>query len=102
MTTSVAAFSGERLDRLPLDQEAIALICRRVIQQHPRQLELIGVMASEGGSDRVEIMVTVKGCHAEPCRLLLNLSRSNRAELESELSRTLEEQLVSHVAEAHP
>jgi hypothetical protein len=45
-------------------------------------------------------MVTIKGCHNEPCRLLLNLSRANRAALEDELRRKLHEQLRSHLGQS--
>lgn len=85
---------------MPLDQEAIASVSLEVIQQHPRPLELIGVMASEGGSDRVEIMVTVKGCHDAPCRLVLNLSRGNREALQTELRQRLHEALRTHALPA--
>jgi hypothetical protein len=80
-----------------LTHEEITAITMDVVRQSSRALDFVGVMASEGGSGRVEIMVTVKGCHAEPCRLLLNLSRSSRLTLESELRRKLHEQLRSHV-----
>jgi hypothetical protein len=42
-------------------------------------------MASEGGSNRVEVMVTVKACDDDPCRFVLNLSRGDRSSLEAEL-----------------
>jgi hypothetical protein len=70
---------------VPLALDEITAISLDVIRQHAAPLELVGLMASEGGSERVEIMVTVKGCHAEPCRLLLNLSRADRGTLEAEL-----------------
>jgi hypothetical protein len=85
---------------MPLAQEQITGIAQEVIRTYPRPLELVGVMASEGGSNRVEIMVTVKGCHDAPCRLMLNLSRGDRAALESELRRKLQELLRSHTVPA--
>jgi hypothetical protein len=67
---------------------------------HPRlpaqPLEFVGVIASDGGSGRVEVLVTIKGCHDEPCQLVLNLSRRNRAALENELRHTLEVALRAH------
>jgi hypothetical protein len=81
---------------MPLAQDEITTISLDVIRQHAAHLELVGLMASEGGSDRVEIMVTVKGCHAEPCRLLLNLSRADKETLEAELRSALREALVTH------
>jgi hypothetical protein len=81
---------------MPLSQDEIAVISRDVVRSFPRALDLIGVTASDGGSNRVEIMVTVKGCHDQPCRLLLNLSRGDRKSLESELRRKLQDQLRTH------
>jgi hypothetical protein len=42
-------------------------------------------MASEGGSNRVEVMVTVRWCDDDPFRFVLNLSRGDRSSLEAEL-----------------
>jgi hypothetical protein len=82
---------------MPLDHDQIFAISRDVIQRYPQPLEFVGVMAAEGGSNRVEIMVTVRGCHQEPCRLLLNLSRQNQSSLQTELRRTLQASLRAHV-----
>ena len=79
-----------------LSQEEIATIARDVLQAYPRPLELGGLMASDGGSGRVELMITVSGCHDAPCRLLLNLSRASKTDLESELRDKLQEQLRAH------
>ena len=83
---------------MPLAQEEITSISLDVIRQHQRELELVGIIASEGGSNRVEIMITVKGCHEEPCRLLLNLSRGSRSALQDELRRKLEDVLLTHAS----
>jgi hypothetical protein len=85
---------------MPLAQEEITTISLDVIRQYPRPLELVGIMSSEGGSSRVEIMVTVKGCHDEPCRLLLNLSRGDQTALEIELREKLQSALRTHNAHA--
>jgi hypothetical protein len=82
--------------RMSLGEAQKRCLSLDVIRQHAAPLELIGLMASEGGSERVEIMVTVKGCHAEPCRLLLNLSRADRDTLEAELRKALQDALHTH------
>ena len=79
-----------------LTQDEITTISLDVVRQYSKALEFVGVMASEGGSNRVEIMVTIKGCHDAPCRLILNLSRHNRTALEDELRQTLEKALRTH------
>jgi hypothetical protein len=89
---------------MPLNSDEIAAIARDVIRTSHHRLDLVGVTAVEGGSDRVELMITVRGCHAEPCRLLLNLSRGTRADLEADLRRKLETVLRTHItqpADAH-
>jgi hypothetical protein len=70
---------------MPLPHDEIAAISADVIRQYGEPLKFVGIMASEGGSNRVELMVTIRGCHDEPCRFLLNLSRGDRATLASEL-----------------
>jgi hypothetical protein len=82
---------------VPLAHDEITAISSEVIRGYPRQpLEFVGVIASDGGSGRVEVLVTIKGCHDEPCQLVLNLSRRNRAALENELRHTLEVALRAH------
>ena len=85
---------------MPLAQDEVTAISLDVIQAQLQPLELVGIIATEGGSNRVELMVTVGGCHEEPCRLLLNLSRGSRAEFEVELRRKLDEALRGHVRPA--
>jgi len=67
-----------------------------VVRQYSNALEFVGVMASEGGSGRVEIMVTIQGCHEQPCQLILNLSRADRGALQDELRQKLESALRTH------
>jgi hypothetical protein len=81
---------------MPLAHDEITAISLDVIRRHPQPLDFVGVMASEGGSGRVELMVTVRGCHEEPCRLVLNLSRGTREALEAELRGKLEILLREH------
>jgi hypothetical protein len=73
---------------MPLAQE-ITAISLDVIREHAATLELVSPVASDGGSERVEIMVTAKGNHAELCRLVLNPSRADRETLEADLRQTL-------------
>jgi hypothetical protein len=55
---------------MPLTHDQVAAIGADVVRQFSEPLKFIGVMASRGGSTRVEVMVAVTGCHNEPCRFL--------------------------------
>jgi len=61
---------------------------------HPT-VEFVSVVATEG--DRVEVMVRVNGCHAQPCSLMFNLPRSDKASFERELRTLLERELRNHM-----
>jgi hypothetical protein len=73
---------------MPMTLGEIDVISRDVIRQFP-SLEVVAVTTLEGGSNRVELLVVVQRCLEEPCRMVLNLPRGGRAELESELRRML-------------
>jgi hypothetical protein len=55
---------------MPLTHDQVAAIGADVVRQFSEPLKFIGVMASRGGSTRVEVIVAVTGCHNEPCRFL--------------------------------
>jgi hypothetical protein len=87
---------GIRSKVIVLTQDEIADISLAVIQGQERSLHLIGVVSSEGGSDRIELVITINGCHDEPCMLVLNLTRSDRSELATELRDKLRTALGAH------
>lgn len=81
---------------MPLNVDAIAAISRAVALEHGRALEVVGVTATDGGTDRAEVLVTIKGCHAGECRLLMNIGRTEGTEVERELRAQLIEALRAH------
>jgi hypothetical protein len=81
-----------------LNLDEVSVISRAVVEDYRDDLEVIGVAAAEGGIGRVELLVTISGCHREPCMLMLNLTRVERATLESELRTKLREALAAHTA----
>lgn len=71
-------------------------ICREVAAELDPRLTIVGVTATEGGSDRVEVLVTVTGCHTAPCMHLLNVTRSEPALLEQQIRSKLFDALSTH------
>jgi hypothetical protein len=80
-----------------LTHEEITAVILDVLRRSELPVELVG-FSSKGGTDRIEILVTIKGCHESPCQLLLNLSRGSREALEAELRRKLQDQLRAHAS----
>jgi hypothetical protein len=73
---------------MPMTLGEIDVTSREVIRQYP-SLEVLAVTALDGGSNRVELLLAVHRSLEESCRVLLNLPRGGRAELEHELRRKL-------------
>ena len=79
-----------------INLEQVAEIGRGVVSDVDERLRLVGVTATEGGGDRVELIVTVSGCHAEPCMHLINVSRSAPDAIEQEVREKLQQALRQH------
>jgi hypothetical protein len=74
----------------------ITLMSREIALQHGRGLTVAAVVATEGGSDRVEVIVTIEGCHQGACQFVVNVSRANEAEFNREFKQKLSESLAKH------
>jgi len=79
-----------------LSIDAVTELSRDVAAEYDSRLEVIGVASTAGESSRVEVFVTVRGCHQEPCVLMLNLTRTETSQFEHELKAKLREKLADH------
>ena len=64
-------------------------------QQNPA-LEVISATSADGDSGYTEVMLTVRGCRAEPCLLMIGVSRNAS---EAELRQAVIDRLRVHAAE---
>ena len=70
-------------------------IAAAVAMQHDLLPDIVAVTPTDGESAYAEILLTVRGCRSEPCRLSIGVSR---AASEPECRRAIEEGLEEHVA----
>lgn len=82
---------------MALSLDAITDISRAVVLRHDHDIEVIGVTSTEGGSNRVELLLALSGCHDEPCRIVLNINRVDAGEFERDLRSKLDEALRHHL-----
>jgi hypothetical protein len=80
--------------RLTLKLEEITRLSRDVAEEYAPHLDVIGVASTGGSTARVELLVTIAGCHKEPCVLMLNVNRGASAMFERELRAKLREALA--------
>ena len=85
---------------MKLSVGTVTEISRKVAQQHDPDLEVVGVVLTEGASDRAEVVVRIRGCHPpDPCRVVLNVNRHlTRDQLASQLGAELTKAIASHRA----
>ena len=74
----------------------IAALSRTVVQDQGSGMDVVAVTATEGGTDRVEVMVTIDGCHRDPCQFIVNVTRTGRGEFEREFRGKLLDALRKH------
>ena len=82
--------------RVSLDLDRLTEITRRLVREHRRGLAVVNITSTEGGSDRVELLITIDGCHKDPCRFLINVNRAEPLQFEGELSVKLHDAFRSH------
>lgn len=81
---------------MTLNVDAVTEISRAVASELDHRLEVLAVAATEGGSERVELLVTIAGCHREPCAIMLNIDRTDPSRFEVEVREKLRDALVAH------
>jgi hypothetical protein len=79
--------------RLTLDE--VTKISRAIAQEYAGEIEVTNVVSTDGGTDHVELLMTIVGCHREPCTLMVNVTRDDEA-MEGELRARIQEALAAH------
>ena len=81
----------------PLNE--VRRIATEIARQENPALEVISATSSDGGSGYAEVMLIVRGCRAEPCRVMIGV---NRNASEAELRQAVVDRLRAHAAEHEP
>jgi len=76
------------------DVEDVTRIAREAAREQTQTVKVAGVVLSAGGSDYIEILVNLEGCHPEPCQFSLGVFRNVS---EAALKTAVAEQLRSHL-----
>lgn len=75
---------------------SLRALSRSIVERQGLRVEDVQIMSAEGGTDRFELLITIAGCHRDPCSLLLNLTRTDQGDLEQELATKLRAALAAH------
>ena len=80
--------------------ETLAELSREVVQEQARQLEVVAVTKTEGDTARAEVLVTVHGCHRDPCMIMINVSRADGDEFARDFRAKLRDAMRKHSGDA--
>jgi hypothetical protein len=83
------------VEQLTLD--TIRRIAEEVAREHAPPLRVVGTVLTSSGSQYIEIVLRIEGCHQEPCLLSLGIIRNTDVE---GLRTLIEEQLRRHTAKS--
>lgn len=71
-------------------------IAGQVAKQQTPPLEVVGAVSGEGAAIYAEVIMTVSGCHVEPCQLVIGVSR---VASETECREAVQARLQEHLRE---
>ena len=80
---------------MPLSLTEVRRIAADVATQQHLLPEVVAATPTEGESAYAEVLLTLRGCRSEPCRLIIGVSRDASA---PECRRAVEARLQQHVA----
>jgi hypothetical protein len=78
--------------------DELVVLSRRVAREIDARLNVSGVLAAEGGTGRAELLISIEGCHADPCSIVLNVDRSDPMSAERDLSEKLRKAITDHLS----
>ena len=84
---------------MPINLDRATAISRDVAAEFDPTLSVASVFSTDGGSGRAEVLVIVEGCHEEPCRHIVNVSRADSSEFEQDFREKLVHALHAHRGE---
>lgn len=86
------------LASMSVNLQEITALSRKVVSEQARGLDVVSVTTG-GDSERVEITVDIGGCHREPCRFVVNVSRADTEQFDRDFRAQLTEVLEKHASD---
>ena len=82
---------------MALTLKDVVRIAKGVAQDQDSALDVVAATPAEGESTYTEVLLTIHGCKAEPCRLIIGLSRdASEAEFRDIVRARLQQHLAEH------
>ena len=80
-----------------VNTDQLLSLSRTIAGRIDPRVQIVGVTSADGGGTRAELLVSIAGCHTEPCVLELNVDRTDPGSVERDLSTQLTAALSNHI-----
>jgi len=90
-----SAFRFDREEGLTI--KTVTALSTAIAAKYDSRLRVVGVASTDRENERVELLVTIRGCHREPCMVMLNVTRRGEDAFAEDLREKFHDALVSHV-----
>jgi hypothetical protein len=80
-----------------LSIKTVTALSGAIAAEYDPRLRVVGVASSDAENGRVELLVTIRGCHREPCMIMLNVTRRGEDAFAEDLREKFHDALTSHI-----
>jgi len=80
-----------------LSIDAVTALSRVIAADYDPRLRVVGVASTDAENGRVELLVTIRGGHREPCMAMLNVTRRGEDAFAEDLRDKFHDALASHI-----
>ena len=90
--------SAYRIDpKEGLSIDTVTELSRAIAADYDSRLRVVGVASTDAENGRVELLVTIRGGHREPCMAMLNVTRRGEDAFAEDLREKFHDALASHI-----
>ena len=79
---------------MTLSLEDLARVAKEAARSAGSDVDVLGVMRSEGEGDYAEVILTIRHCPSDPCQIVIGFDRGSP---ESVVRARLEEKIAEHI-----
>jgi hypothetical protein len=80
-----------------LSIKTVTALSTSIAAEYDPRLHVVGVASTDRENGRVELLVTIRGCHREPCMVMLNVTRRGEEAFAEDLREKFHDALISHI-----
>jgi hypothetical protein len=91
----ISAYRIDPEEGLSIDM--VTALSRAIAADYDPRLRIVGVASTDAENGRVELLVTIRGCHQETCMAMVNVTRRGEDAFAEDLREKFHGALALHI-----